>query len=297
MLVALHLSNEYAAELRDFLDVVQQNQVMPAELLLFSTDGPATQTDVLRQSLAIIRHELPQIRIGAGTNYNFTELNRNRFPTNGLNFISYAVHPQAHAFDNRSMVENLAGQGDTVRTAQSFCGLASVQVSPVTLRHRLNPDARDPANRILSNTEKIDPRQPSLWAAGWTLGSIKALAEAGAKSVTYYQTVGKQGIISEDAQLYPLAVVLAQVLEFQGGQVIPTKVNHPLACSCLLLVQSDHRRWLLANHTDQPLSVQLPEPVRRGYRITPMPASIVPVELTDTQHISVEPFGVWVLEC
>lgn len=297
LLVALQLSGNYTAELGAFLDAVQQNQIVVPDLLVLSTDELVTNDDRLRLVLNTVRHELPQTRVGAGTNYNFTELNRNRVSTDGLDFISYAVHPQVHAFDNRSIVETVDGQGNTVQTARSFSGASAVYVSPVTLRHRLNPDARDPANRILSNVQKTDARQTSRWLAGWTLGSIKYLAEAGAGTITYYQTVGQQGIVSEAAERYPVAVLFAEVLAFRGGQVIPTKTNNPLACSSLLLVQGERRRWLLTNHTDHSLPVQLPEPVQNGYRITSIPAEKLPLDLPEVGNVWIEPFGTWILDC
>ena len=41
----------------------------------------------------------------------------------------------------------------------------------------------------------VDPRQPSLFAAAWTLGSAAALSGAGVDGLTYYDTVGPRGVI------------------------------------------------------------------------------------------------------
>lgn len=291
VLAALHLTGNHVAELRDFLDVIQQKKVVLAEIMLVSVDEPVTTAP------ALLRKVLPQTRIGAGTNYNFTELNRNRIATNGLDFISYSVHPQVHAFDNRSMVETLDTQGDTVRTARTFARSIPVHVSPVTLRQRVNPYAHDPKDRVQTNNQKADPRQPSLWGAGWTLGSIKYLAEAGAESITYFQTAGHQGIISADGQQYPLGLLLSVVQDFRGGQVIRTEANQPLTCSTLLLTDGTHRCWLVANHTDQSITVQLPETVQGGYRLTVVPAQRMELDLADVSRLTLEPFGTWVLSC
>ena len=48
---------------------------------------------------------------------------------------------------------------------------------------------------------RSDPRQPSLFAAAFTVGSIAALAQAGAASLTYYETVGPRGVIPGAAPL------------------------------------------------------------------------------------------------
>ena len=297
LLVALHLTDNHTAELSDFLSVVQQHEVALAELILFSVNEPVTAEAVLATAPDRLRKAFPQTRIGAGTNYNFTELNRNRLATDGVDFVSYSVHPQVHAFDNRSMVETLDTQGDTVQTARTFAGAALIHVSPVTLRQRVNPYAHDPKDREQTNNQKADPRQPSLWAAGWTLGSIKYLAEAGAKSITYFQTAGHQGIMSADGQQYPLGLLLSAVQDFRGGQVVRTETSQPLTCSTLLLTDNTHRCWLVANHTNQAITVQLPEPVRSGYRITLVPAQRMELDLANASRLTLEPFGTWVLDC
>ena len=297
VLVALHLTNKHAAELNDFLAITRQHAVVLAEIILFSVNEPVTMAAVLATAPDILRKALPQTRIGAGTNYNFTELNRNRLATDEVDFISYSVHPQVHAFDNRSMVETLATQGDTVQTARTFAGSVPIHVSPVTLRQQVNPYAHDPKDRVQTNSQKADPRQPSLWAAGWTLGSIKYLAESGAQSMTYFQTVGHQGIISAGGQSYPLGVLLAAVQRFRGGEVIRTESSQPMTCSTLLLTDGTHRCWLVTNHTDQSLPVSLPETVQRGYRITLVPAQRMELDVANTQPLLIEPFGTWVLSC
>ena len=297
LLAALHLTDNHTAELSDFLSVVQQHTIALAELMLFSVNELVTAEAVLATAPDRLRKALPQTRIGAGTNYNFTELNRNRLAIDAVDFVSYSVHPQVHAFDNRSMVETLDTQGDTVQTARTFAGAALIHVSPVTLRQRVNPYAHDPKDREQTNNQKADPRQPSLWAAGWTLGSIKYLAEAGAKAITYFQTAGQQGIMSADGQQYPLGLLLSAVQDFRGGQVVRTETSQPLTCSTLLLTDNTHRCWLVANHTDQAITVQLPEPVRSGYRITLVPAQRMELDLANASRLTLEPFGTWVLDC
>ncbi len=297
ILAALHLTDNHTAELSDFLSVAQQHTIALAEIVLFSVNEPVTAEAVLATAPDRLRKALPQTRIGAGTNYNFTELNRNRLATDTIDFISYSVHPQVHAFDNRSMVETLDTQGDTVQTAGTFVGSVPIYVSPVTLRQRVNPYAHDPKDREQTNNQKADPRQPSLWAAGWTLGSIKYLAEAGAKAITYFQTAGQQGIMAADGQQYPAGLLLAAVQNVRGGEIIRTETSQPLACSTLLLTDNTHRCWLIANHTNQAITVQLPESVRSGYRITLVPAQRMELDLANASRLTLEPFGTWVLAC
>jgi hypothetical protein len=111
----------------------------------------------------------------------------------------------------------------------------------------------------------------SLFGAGWTLGSIKYLAECGeVASITYYETTGWRGVM-ETAQgspmaekfrsfaggVFPLYHVLADVGELAGGEVIAAASSDPLRVEVLVLEQFGRRRVLLANLTvqSQPVTV------------------------------------------
>jgi hypothetical protein len=60
--------------------------------------------------------------VGGGTNIYFTELNRFRPPVELLEFVTWSMNPQVHAFDDLSLVETLETQATTVESAQSFFG-------------------------------------------------------------------------------------------------------------------------------------------------------------------------------
>ena len=108
----------------------------------------------------------------------------------------------------------------------------------------------------------------SLFGAGWTLGSLKYLAESGVESVTYYETTGWRGVMETQAGcrlperfrsipggVFPLYHVLADVGEFAAGQVIGSKSSDPLKVDGLVLRKGARQRLLLANLTGQPQTV------------------------------------------
>ncbi len=120
-----------------------------------------------------------------------------------------------------SLMENLQAQPDTIATARCFAPGTGLYVTPITLRPRFNAvavtDQEFPGGGL---PWQVDARQPSLFAAAWTLGSVAALATAGAGGLTYYDTVGPAGVIESPAGSpnpaeffsrpdtpYPLAVV------------------------------------------------------------------------------------------
>ncbi|MCY7353281.1 MAG: hypothetical protein LH606_21910 [Cytophagaceae bacterium] len=294
--VILLLTNHLDVELETFVGELESLNVVLHSVLLLSSDGAVTSALILEKAVPWLRRALPGVPIGAGTYFNFTELNRNRFDPASVDFVSYTIQPQEHAFDHRSLVENTAAQADTVASTRSFYGEVPVQISSVTLRKRSNPTATDSVQRLRDNERKADPRQPSLWAAGWTLSSLKHLAEAGAATVAYYQTVGRQGICDLGGWPYPLAMLLGEVQKLQGGQVIRTETSEPLACGSLLIENGAERRWFLANHTAQPLVVRLPGEVPTAvWKLTTFPAKRIAESLSQTNEIILEPFGVYVI--
>ena len=208
----------------------------------------------------------------SGTNVYFNELNRHRLPPGRAGGLAWSVNPQIHAFDDLSLMENLQAQPDTVATARSFAPAARLFVTPVTLRPRFNAvavtDQELPAGAL---PWPADVRQPALFGAAWTLGSIAALAGAGADGLTYYDTVGPAGVIESPAGSpapaeffsradtpYPLAVVLADAARLAGGRVCPVTGADPARLAAIAVRQPDGLTVLLANLTAADCEVALP---------------------------------------
>jgi hypothetical protein len=225
-----------------------------ARWMVFVASEPVTN----RKWVDLARRHLKGAPVGAGTNQYFTELNRERPDMSALDFAAYSVNPQVHAFDNMSVMENLSPQADTVRTARTFVGSdKALAVSPVTLKPRFNPQAKvQPVPKPGELPARVDPRQKTLFAAAWTLGSLRYLA-GGVNSVTYYETHGWAGVLDKDAA-YPAYHVFASVAgwnEVAG----PLANSDPSAVAAMLVLrqQRRQRRLLLANLTDAVQRVRL----------------------------------------
>ena len=201
--------------------------------------------------VASLKKHFPSVLIGAGTDYNFRELNVNRFNGNGVDFISYSIDPQEHATDNLTIIENIAGQSETILSARDIYGhTKAIHISSLTLKKRFNPAATVPADKLLSNELKADPRQATEFAAAFTLGSIKCLSNANANSVTLFQTEGNQGIISLSGQKYPMYNVLQEILTNEPSEIIYTESSQPLTCDGVLLVNVKQKKLMLVNYTE-----------------------------------------------
>ena len=197
-------------------------------------------------------------KLGRAEDTNFTELNRNRPDPSTIDFGAYGLNPQMHAFDNTSLIETLAIQGDTVRTARQFLGDLPLFISPITLRKQQVDEEPRPGEL----PAKVDPRQPSLFTAGWTLGSIKYLAEAGVDSITYFETLGWLGIMeaaggspnpskfpSRPGELFPTLHALRALAEYKNGLILKTKSSDPMAVVGLTVADGDRHRLFIVNLT------------------------------------------------
>ena len=67
----------------------------------------------------------PRLRTGGGTDRHFVDLNRNRPPAD-WSVVGWPLNPQAHASDERSIIQTADVHSDLVRTARSFAPRANL---------------------------------------------------------------------------------------------------------------------------------------------------------------------------
>ena len=213
-------SDHPAEELGALLDALQSSRPPISRWLVFNAEGTTTPVDVSVFRTALSRL-YPGVPLGGGSNTNFAELNRHRQAIGDLDFVSWAINPQRHAVDERTLIENLQGQRPTVETARSFCAGRSLAISTVTLRC------------------------PTPVAAGWVVGSLKHLAEAGVQSVTYRAVPGAEKVFS-------------LIEDFAPERVIASRSSDPLSAECLVLRNGRKIRILLANFLASQQEVLIP---------------------------------------
>ncbi len=243
-----------------------------ARVLVFHSRVPVTSVRWLLLARERLATALSGVPVIGGTHLYFCDLNRDRPTPDALaacDGIAYSINPQVHAFDERSLVETLEAQPETVRSARALCGDRTLHLSPVTLKPRFNAvataaAAHDP--RALPDA--VDPRQASLFGAAWTLGSLKALAESGAASLTYYETTGWRGVMetkagsplpalfpSQPGGVFPLAHVLADVMEAPGAALLSCESSDPATAVGMAWRDDRGPRLLLANLTPEERNV------------------------------------------
>ena len=284
--LAVHLPQTGTAGLSDLRQIIEQGGVGDARATQEADARPIfSRILVVREgecvtraeALALARESLGAlgVPIGAGSECNFCELNREqalgRLPSERADFLFWPVNPQVHAVDSRSVMETLEAQGETVRTARVFAGERPLVITPVTLKPRFNPVATGPEAPLPPGQlpPQVDPRQLSLFAAAWTLGSLAALAQAGAASVTYFETASWRGVMArsngspdrvkfpaEPGMVYPVYLVLAALKGFERCHSVWSDAPQRVI-GLGLWGDDDRRRVLLANLGENPVEANV----------------------------------------
>jgi len=225
------------------------------------------------QTLALTRRALAgkPVPVGAGSDANFCELNRERalgrVPAAEADFLFWSINPQVHAFDDASVIETLEAQPATVATARAFGGGRPLVVSPVTLKPRFNAVATgaEPPPPPGQLPRAVDPRQRTMFAAAWTLGTLAALGAAGVESITLYETTGWRGLVETPAgsplpeqfparpgEVFPLFHLLAALAGFERMAVLSAD---PRLAALALFDPVGWRRLVLANLHSEPIEI------------------------------------------
>lgn len=272
-------------ELIDFLQTIPDWNASEAiaSLLILESGQKTSPTKTLEQVIHVLKSFLPKEKLGAGTDGNFSELNRTREFSRDVGFLSYSVSPQVHLSDTRVLIENLEAQMHSVQTALTFSDTRALHVSPVTLKIRNYPEANTYNGSLPSN---VDTRQYSTFTAAWTLVSLRYLAQA--QRVTYFETVGMRGLMqgseppedpaifqTKPGDVFPVYDYLKQLKTLQPAFILHSLSSHPLEVDALLLASTEGKRTaFLVNFAEMEKEVLLLDSV-----IQLPPASITVVEL------------------
>ena len=246
------------------LEVVRE--LKPPVSYWLVTDGEPARFAKAREELEPI---LGMSKIGVSRTTNFVELNRARPEDKSIAAVGFAINPQIHAFDNASMVETLPIHADAVNSARQFAGNLPLVIGPITLRPQLVNGKVAPGGPPFGRFPiYVDTRQGTDFAAAWTLGSLKSLAESNAASATYFETVGWNGIMDADnvasrpkgypsrpGELFPIYQLLREVGEFAGGTVRQVDSSDTLAAVGLALRKPGQLRLLVGNLSGQPQTI------------------------------------------
>jgi len=270
--LALFFDDDSEKETAEFLEWYSNRKPAVSALYLFHRSYPSTPDQLALYVVPELKDIDPEIDIITGTNANFAQLNRNRPGDTGNDHICYSIHPQEHAWDNRTLVENLEAQENTVRSARAFSGRKGIWVSPVTIQRRFNA-----TNTLIEERHggdgappQVDSRLMSIFGACWSAGSLKYLCESGADSVTYFETAGERGFIQGDedsewsdlfpasaGMIFPVFHVFRFLLGNKNMDVVKSTSSDPLHAECLALTDGKQVRAMLTSFTSTPQNIKI----------------------------------------
>jgi hypothetical protein len=253
--IALFVKPDTINKIPEFIKAIKRRE-KTQQIILLEENKKCINNNLLYEVLSRLRPQLPGIHIGAGTDIYFAELNRSQLDASEIDFVSYSINPQVHAFDNSSIMENASVQGTTVLSAKQKFN-KPVHISPITLRMRYNAEAE---KAISINLPLADKRQSECMNAAWTLASLKSLIENGASSITYFETIGKRGIGIYDSlkgiNIFPVARVFKAVLAGHS-YLRKSHCSSPNVIVSLVLVYDNRVEILIANKTKKIQKIHL----------------------------------------
>ncbi|WP_428661137.1 hypothetical protein [Runella sp.] len=206
--IALFCADDFESQLADFAGVCRQNNLKVKQVLLFSAKQLVTP-QALIDYIPTFKQQLPNVKIGVGTDYNFTELNRNRFDAGDADFVSCSFHPQEHAFDDLTIMENAETVKYLVESAENMYQ-KTVHLSFISLRKRTNPYVTNSTDFTLPLKRQLDSRQKTEFAGQWATQVLEHLAQTNVASATMFRTVGELGIMNAEGEKYPIFEALLQ---------------------------------------------------------------------------------------
>lgn len=268
--LVIHFSERVAEEIAILQAAFLRKNRNVYRVLTIHEKSRISDDKLLQLVIPPLKRLFPGAQVGAGTDAYFAEFNRCRFDAHIIDFVSFAISPQVHAFDNGSLAENMEAQGDVIESARIIYPGKAVQVSPITLRQRFNVVATGKETPVPEDQlpYPVDERQMSMFAAGWTLGSMAALAQGGADAVTYYEATGWRGLIQGDADpekpalfagrkgdIFPVFHILRLMNLDKHAKIIPCSTLPALYCTAVAFVQDKQMMLVVANHTQDKLPV------------------------------------------
>jgi D-apionolactonase len=227
--LVVYVDDRYEEISSALIEALRRFERLVASLLFLKKDEDVTPADVLQYYYRKIKNAFPSIATGYGTDGHFADLNRNRPADLHYDFLAFSLHPQAHATDNRTIMENLESQRHVIETLQSFAGGRPIHVSPITLNKR--------------DGNLADERQHTAFAAFWTVMTIQCLTSAG--MLTFYELTGSRGILNNELQPSPVWDVLTKIKAFNPKWIVRRFINDQLMMDGLVLEHVSGDRMMI----------------------------------------------------
>lgn len=249
---ALHLeitglrAGQAAVQLASIAGPLHAAGLAPAAIAVFPSVPPI---------LEAARRAFPHARIGGGTPFFFTQLNRIE-DVGSCDFLCFGTSAVVHGADDEEIMAGLHSLPSMIATLRHRHGGVPVHVGPSSIGARRSPLGRQPESdgtRRLALARR-DPRTRGLYGAAWALGYVAQLVQTGVQAITLFDLAG-DAALAGDRGTTPAFELLRQLA--QPARWRRVEVSDPASVAALALQAGGRDRTLLANLRADMIEVQL----------------------------------------
>lgn len=197
-----------------------------------------------------------------GSDAYLVDLHRNKY--NFGDSVSYSMVPTIHSSDPETIFKTLYTQRESIEFAKKFIA-PQVSISPITFSTRGNPETghlRD--NRINFAQLDMAAQIKNLSAAAWTLGSVFALASAGAYSGTWHELFGDYGVIYSESSAIKFSPTFHALAALGAHHSHELTIATSQDNSWVAFEDRESRKMVVASQ--RPWNVEITPKVLAGYK-------------------------------
>jgi len=197
-----------------------------------------------------------------GSDAYLVDLHREEFEFGDA--VSYSMVPTVHSSDPETIFKTLYTQKESIEFAKKFVA-PQVSISPITFSTRGNPETghlRD--NRINFAQPDMAAQIKELSAAAWTLGSVFALASAGAYSGTWHELFGEFGVIYSEGSAIKFSPTFHALSALGAHHAHELTIATSLDSSWVAFEDRESRKMVVASQ--RPWNVDITPKALAGYK-------------------------------
>jgi hypothetical protein len=197
-----------------------------------------------------------------GSDAYLVDLHREKFEFG--NAVSYSMVPTVHSSDPETIFKTLYTQKESIELAQKFVA-PQVSISPITFSTRGNPETGHlRENRANFAQPEMAAQIKNLSAAAWTLGSVFALASAGAYSGTWHELFGEHGVIYNEGSAIKFSPTFHALSALGAHHAHEITIATSLDSSWVAFEDRESRKMVVASQ--RPWVVEITPKVLAGYK-------------------------------
>ena len=245
-----------------------QNEILKAEVVQLSERVPAgSRLLIQREGREVVEAtDLPKNEslntYIPGTDAYLVDLHREKFEF--TNSVSYSITPTVHSTDTETIFKTLSTQKESIEFAQKYLA-PQVFLSPITFSTRGNPEtghSRDQRINFADRDSAMHIR--TIEGAAWTLGSIHAVASAGAFSGSWHELFGEHGIIYSQSGAIKFSPVFHAISALGAHHAHQITIATSLDNSWVAFENRETKTILVASL--RPWSLEITAKVLAGYK-------------------------------